>query len=282
MQDHDMFDFDISTPKLAKPSASEIDAMLAWLSEKGANAEVLQQIEKIKKDSERQPQVETLQDPWRALQSAKDRLANVEVSICSIAVKMDAAKQEYDQLCAAHDDLTDKQDKLTRDVQRLKELALGNGSNDDLSAKVYKYEALIQELQQAAQFGLPGENTPGRRDIYNLIYYGKKEPPQQQPLQQQQQQQQQQEQCPSSHQQPGEVGLKPADDSADFVDRTGFGFGPAKGCKAAPSPYVKESHEDEGKGKGGLPLPTPAGVAAPLGTQAGADAFGSAPAAAKA
>ena len=66
---------------------------------------------------------------------------------------------------------------------------------------------------------------------------------------------------PTQQQQKSGGASKPhgKDDSADFVDKSGFGFGPAKGTHAHPAPYSKDGSRGEpASGKRFAPASSPA------------------------
>ena len=61
--------------------ASEVNRVLGWLKKNNVDEAVLQVIDKIKiKDPDKQAPDDPI-DPWRALQSTKDRLRNVSAQV---------------------------------------------------------------------------------------------------------------------------------------------------------------------------------------------------------
>ena len=219
---------DISTPQLQKPKSAEFDNVMAWLTEKGIDSDVIKQIKSVTADDMGAASAPP-KDPWRSLQSLKARLQNTDVLLDAADKKANVLRDQLDAICDEKEDLVQKRNVLIEEIASSKAQAFETlptqGVEEDLVTRLRSYEATISELQNLAQYGVP-QSESDRKMFYSVLFHGKRS-----------------EEGPGTHagtqqehpdtfvdatspQRPPPAGV---DDSLRFADRTGFGFGPQGG-----------------------------------------------------
>ena len=235
--------FDIGTPEDNEVAGEEVDQeqlqkVIGWLRSKGADATVIGTINEIKEASRPAEAPEATKDPWRALQSCKDRLRGVARQLADSEVNVDFLQQQFKESQDWHDDLIDKRDALQKEILQLQEIV----GSSELKQRVETYEDVISQLREKLQNGVP-ESPKERKQLFNHVFNG--------------------------NQGSSEDDEKAGDDSTDvFVDRQGFGFvgvgtaesgfGPTKFAKFGHSPYSREQSLGQGEGPGGETAAAPA------------------------
>ena len=223
-------DFDIGTPQLPQKPGN-LDEVLMWLTEKGATADIIEKINAIKVENDSDTATVSEDepiDPWRQLQSSKDKLNNIEREIQALDVRLYEAQRIADDLQEQHDALQVRKKAETDMIDKMKVIALSGKESQpappDIMHKLNQYEDLIGQIQQMVATGLPtSEHAAERHELYNLIFFGQKERPSDQ----------------ASSPQPSPDNKPPmGDPSIEVVDRSGFGFGPVKGARPEPTPYA--------------------------------------------
>ena len=230
--------YDIGTPKKDNMN-DEIDQLqlqkvIGWLRAKGADSSVIGTITEIKEASRPSPP-EVVKDPWRALQSWKDKLRSVSRQLADSDTNLEMLQKQYKEAQDWHDDLVDKRDDIQKEILQLQEVV----GSSDLKQKVDVYEGVINQLREKLVNGVP-ETQQERNKVYNLVFNGHQG---------------------EAEEDKGNTG----DDSEKYVDKQGFGFvgrdegfGPAKSPKAAQSPYSKGPPLWQGKGPDGEAAGAPA------------------------
>ena len=252
--------FDIGTPKAAETSGTmsgeKLGEVIKWLQSKGLAAEVIETLSTVSDGLKTASNSDSVaRDPWRALQSAKDKIKAVDKQLVEAKDHLQVQRERFMKAEAWHDGLVDKKDQLESDIDSLQK-EVGSPDLHCLRGKVDYYETLISKMQEHLQFGWP-DNQSKRSELYNMIFKGE------------------------THQstQSDDEERHKADPTEQFVDRSGFGFvgaagstfGPASNQKGQPSPYSKGSSLGSGKGSQ---------VGEPAGASAAADDVSASPVAA--
>ena len=226
---NDSMDFDIATP-LGAQKPDNLEEVMAWFSEKGAGSDIIDKLNSIKceheNDTESVSDEEPI-DPWRQLQSSKDKLTNIERDLQALDIKLFDAQRIADDLQEKRDALQVRKQAEVDMIDKMKKIALDSKESlgsSQLVHKINQYEDLIGQIQQMVSAGLPSaEHTSERHELYNLIFFGQKVRPADK--------QQQEAPPPATQNVEGDL-------SSEVVDRSGFGFGPVKGARPEPTPYA--------------------------------------------
>ena len=223
--------FLIGTPEepSSKPDidGEKLNGIIKWLQDKGVSKSIIGALTELKPTT--QP-CEPPRDPWRGLQSSKDKLKKISQQLIGAKDHLANMQKKMDDAVSWHDDLVDKKELLEKEVLSLQEEV----GSTELVSKVHKYEDLIKQLQDKLQHGVP-ESKAAMSDVYNLLYKGKATTA-----------------SVDTHEH--------ADDDADAVNKQGFGFlgkassfGPSAVPKVPPTPYSKGPAGPVGTGKGPQP-----------------------------
>ena len=220
-----------------------------WFKSKGASAEVLGELNEIKQAAKPAKPEQSVRDPWRALQSSRDKLGAVEKQISTANENVTKYKAYFDEAVEWQEELDGRRKALVDEIQELQAVALeGKTTSERENARrLSQYDSLIADIQNIVAKGLPADNSDDRHALYNLIFHGQRERPQGQTESQ------------------NEVrGPTVGDPTEDLVDRSGFGFGPSKGARGDQTPY---SNTGKGfaappKGAGGESTPPAPGTKA--------------------
>ena len=240
-EDDDMGDnFMIGTPPddscKEEVDMEKVSEVIRWLKAKGADKAIIGSLAELKAANDKPDIKEQPKDPWRCLQSCKDKMRTVKKQLESAVEVLERQRSQFEEAQAWHDELVDRRDNIGATID---ELQIQVGSSD-LKIKVSEYESLITTLQEKMKNGLP-EDPKEKAQVYNLVFRGN---------------------VGKSDQDSDKDDL--GDDTSHLVDREGFGFvgkgrgfGPAQVPKSNPSPYAKEQHSSTAKGKGPAALAEP-------------------------
>ena len=204
-------------------NADEVNKVLNWLKNKQKDngvVEVLEQLHVWPKAKE-----PVITDPWRALQSTKDKLRNVTMLADAAKAKADELHEALKDADEAKDELISRKENLEQEVLELQQKALSSmnenaqpSGNDDCVSIVNELRTLYQ------QFGTPQPQTAESIRIYQLLFGTSTGP--------------KGNDARPAAETASEAPASPAD--LHFgVDVGGSAFGPSRGSKAAQSPYAK-------------------------------------------
>ena len=218
----------------AKCDPAMLSKVVAWLKHQQADGSVIKVIddlhsEQVKSESNGKPS-----DPWRSLQSAKDKLINVEGQLDSAYQKIQELNDALNAAVEGKDELESKKENLEEDVKVLQQRALLTMNASQSDSQNLHCEAIVQELREQIFNGMPEPQSAGSARVYQLLFglQGTKG---------------------SGKATREQSDSQESDHSKDLhfgVDVQSSAFGPTKGTKASPSPYSKGSANTETTGKG--------------------------------
>ena len=166
--DDDDNKFTISTPP-PEVDDEQINLVFSWIKAKGASEEILGTLNSLKAASQ-EPKCNPTKDPWRALQSCRDKLHSLANQQESANASVDKHRGFYDEALEWKEELDNKYENLVDEIEQLQnEVA----PVLPLKSKVMMYEDLIRQLQENLKEGLPEVQSEKRKQVYNLVFKGK-------------------------------------------------------------------------------------------------------------
>ena len=178
-------------------------------------------------------------DPWRSLQSVKDKLRNVAVQLESAQMATADCKAALNEAVAAENDLLEKREELEAEAKDLQQQAIDSMSGRNSSDQVVDYESIVNQLRSTFQQGVPEPESERSSLIYRLLFGNPYGPS-----------------APAEGTAPGPEPPKDLHFGVDVVNAAadGSSFGPSKGSKGDRTPYAKpplaEANVGSGKGNG--------------------------------
>ena len=166
--DDDNNKFTISTPH-PEVDDEQINLVFSWIKAKGASEETLGTLNGLKAASQ-EPKCNPTKDPWRALQSCRDKLHSLAKQQESANASVDKHRGFYDEALEWKEELDNKYESLVDEIEQLQnEVA----PVSPLKSKVMMYEDLIRQLQENLKEGFPEVQSEKRKQVYNLVFKGK-------------------------------------------------------------------------------------------------------------
>ena len=220
-------------------AAEEVNRVLLWLKKKqNGSSEVVDVLDRLHISTKDEAPSKTHTDPWRALQSVKYKLKNIQVQADAASTGASELRGALAIAEGAREDLLAKKSDLEVEAKDLQREALSSMSNMKPAAdEALHCERIVQELRQLFQQGLPSPQSQESARSYRLLY-GDAAGNSANEL--------------NSSTMTGETLGSPAMDTHFGVDAFGATFGPSKGSKSAQSPYAKgpDAAESGATGKG--------------------------------
>ena len=143
----------------------QVKLMMAWLKSKGADDKVLKVIEEVQEAAESEEKASEAKDPWRELQSTRDKISNIETQLDAAKIRQDRAKEALTKTDTLVCELDDKYAELLKYRDVLKSKVAAETSND-----VDNLAATMKLIQEKVATGIPPENSEDRKELYDLIY----------------------------------------------------------------------------------------------------------------
>ena len=163
----------------AMPEASKISEVLEWLKVKGADNNILSEIDRLKEAEEAASAAAvaasapvTLQELQAKHQSASARLSNTEWQLGALNDRVAIARKTLDTLETARDDCANKRAAIQNELDGINSRIKGP-ADGTIESKEAAYERVIAQLQELVKEGVP-EDKEKRREVYDLIYAGVK------------------------------------------------------------------------------------------------------------
>ena len=233
-----------------------MDDITEWLRVNGASTNTINEVEKLRV-SENEYDISTQQDEsetLRELQSASSKLTNVNRQVAVADDKVKAAQQFLDDEIDKRNEVLEKRQTLLDKVDALKSSLAGSARNDAnaQSDRSQAFETILQSIAEKIQFGIPASDTKERSELYDLIFNVPRSQPQTHAAASAEASA---PQGPAGDAPPPAGGSpldKDDDDTIKFVDREGFGFGPASGPKPEEPSLCGTG---KGKTQGGVGTP---------------------------
>ena len=154
--------FDIGTPndETDKVDKEKLNDVIKWLQGKGVSQTIIGTLSDLNPPDVSQPPP---RDPWRSLQSSKDKLKKIDKELTEAKDYLDSQHRKVEAAEAWHDDLCDKRTFYENEVLTLQEEV----GSSELVSKAHYYESLIRKLQEKFQNGVP-DSSGDLKDVYNL------------------------------------------------------------------------------------------------------------------
>ena len=141
----------------------QVDFMMAWLKSKGADDKVIKVIGEVQEADAAENAA--IKDPWRELQSTRDRIKNIEHQIDTAKVRQAKAKEALEKVDVLLVELDDRYAKLLKQRDDLT-AQVSSGGNDMANNAAEK----LRLIQEKIASGIPAENTSERSELYNIIF----------------------------------------------------------------------------------------------------------------
>ena len=222
-----------------KCDPAEVNRVLRWLRNKeGVDPNAAEVLESLQIPVEK-PSTKLHADPWRALQSVRDKLKNITSQLETACAKYEECQAALKAADDVKEHLSAKKGDLAQEEKDLQQQALeSRSSNQGDHAQQDDFESIVMQLRECFQCGVPEPQTERSAWIYKLLFGG----------------QHGQEFAPTHSASPGSAAPAAQPRDTHFgVDVVGATFGPSKGTKAAASPYSMKPADDlagASKGKG--------------------------------